>query len=155
MQTPTRTATSIFPKRSHYKRNKTPKTHSTKVAKWAPPLIAEEIHCGDYDLDSQSFIGSRIAENKRSFSAMGVEEYAGTRQQYHFDTTRLTANNTYAGLLGGFMYGQRSLSVSPFLLPFFLCSLILMLERRTALRKVVLAAPSTARQSEREREGRY
>ena len=40
---------------------------------------------------------------------MGVEEYAGTRQQYHFDTTRLTANNTYAGLLGGFMYGQRTL----------------------------------------------
>ena len=67
-----------------------------EVAPLLPPVLATSLHCGDFALDTQSFVGSRVATEKRSFSAMGVDAWANTRQQYHFDVEQLSLNNTRA-----------------------------------------------------------
>lgn len=79
----------------------------SEIAALLPPVLATNTHCGDFALDGQSFVGSRIAAEKRSFSPMGVDAWANTRQQYHFDVERLSLNNTRAGLLGGFLPALR------------------------------------------------
>ena len=98
-----------------------------EVAPLLPPVLATSLHCGDFALGTQSFVGSRVATEKRSFSAMGVDAWANTRQQYHFDVEQLSLNNTRAvrkpparastptpsraavwqGLLGGFLPALR------------------------------------------------
>ena len=67
-----------------------------EVAPLLPPVLATSLHCGDFALGTQSFVGSRVATEKRSFSAMGVDAWANTRQQYHFDVEQLSLNNTRA-----------------------------------------------------------
>ena len=67
------------------------------VADLLPPVLATVIGCADFAFGSQSFIGSRIAAEKRSFSATGEDSWTNTRQAYHFDQSKLTVNNTKAG----------------------------------------------------------
>ena len=59
--------------------------------------------------DGQTFVGSRIAAEKRSFTATGDMNNLDIRQKFHLNrqTTELSINNTYSGLLGGFTPGVR------------------------------------------------
>jgi len=59
--------------------------------------------------DGQTFVGSRIAAEKRSFTATGDMNNLDIRQGFHLNrkTTELSINNTYSGLLGGFTPGVR------------------------------------------------
>ena len=70
------------------------------VAVLLSPVLAGSLHCGDFQLDGQSFVGSRIAADKRLFSATGSDEWSNTQQEYHFDAMQLTINAAKAGLLG-------------------------------------------------------
>ena len=72
-----------------------------------PPVLAKELDCADFQFAKQSFVGSRVAADKATFGVMGQEEMSFTRQDYHFDTARLTLNNTRAGLLGGHLPALR------------------------------------------------
>ena len=47
------------------------------VARLLPPVLAGNLHAGDFSLDTQSFVGSRIASEKRAFSATGAGERGG------------------------------------------------------------------------------
>eukprot|EP00039_Didymoeca_costata_P002904 m.63678 g.63678 ORF g.63678 m.63678 type:complete len:1036 (+) comp11594_c0_seq2:140-3247(+) len=72
-----------------------------------PPVLAGSLRCGDYSLNAQTFIGSRIAADKRSFDPTGNEHGLNTRQKFHFDQSRLSINNTYTSLLGGYLPAVR------------------------------------------------
>eukprot|EP01052_Picozoa_sp_SAG31_P022228 SAG31_NODE_1758_length_7335_cov_18.704600_1_plen_183_part_00 len=45
------------------------------VAEVLPPVLATHIVAGDYSLDTQSFVGSRIASEKRAFAATGAGKW--------------------------------------------------------------------------------
>ena len=70
----------------------------------APPLLANQQSCDDYALTGQTFIGSRIAAEKRSFDWTGNMNNLDIRQRKHLDEARLKQllNVTFVGLLGGF-----------------------------------------------------
>lgn len=42
------------------------------IAGLLPPVLAGKLNAGDFSLDTQSFVGSRIASEKRAFSATGA-----------------------------------------------------------------------------------
>ena len=73
-----------------------------EIAPLAPPLLANTLTCGDYELTGQTFIGSRIAAEKRSFTPLGRMNNLDIRQRKHLDQTKLQLNATYVGLVGDF-----------------------------------------------------
>jgi hypothetical protein len=73
-----------------------------EIAPMAPPLLANKQSCDDYELTGQTFIGSRIASEKRSFSPTGEMNNLDIRQRKHLDQAKLQLNATFVGLLGGF-----------------------------------------------------
>lgn len=73
-----------------------------EIAPLAPPLLANTLSCGDYDLTGQTFIGSRVAAEKRSFTPLGRMNNMDIRQRKHLDQTKLQLNATYVGLVGDF-----------------------------------------------------
>ena len=73
-----------------------------EIAPLAPPLLASELRCGDYSLTGQTFIGSRIAAEKRSFTPLGEMNNDDIRQRKHLDQSKLALNATFVGLLGDF-----------------------------------------------------
>ena len=78
-----------------------------EIAELAPPALANKLRCGDYSLTGQTFIGSRIAAEKRSFDWTGNMNNDDIKQNNHFNTSQLQLNATYAGLLGGYMPALR------------------------------------------------
>lgn len=74
-----------------------------EIAVLAPPLLANQQGCDDYALTGQTFVGSRIASEKRSFDWTGNMNNLDIRQRKHLDEARLKQllNVTYVGLLGG------------------------------------------------------
>jgi hypothetical protein len=75
-----------------------------EIAVLAPPLLANQQSCDDFELTGQTFIGSRIASEKRSFDWTGNMNNLDIRQRKHLDEARLKQllNVTFVGLLGGF-----------------------------------------------------
>ena len=75
-----------------------------EIAVLAPPLLANLQSCDDYELTGQTFIGSRVAAEKRSFDWTGNMNNLDIRQRKHLDEARLKQrlNATFVGLLGGF-----------------------------------------------------
>ena len=73
-----------------------------EIAPLAPPLLAATLRCGDYSLTGQTFIGSRIAAEKRSFTPLGEMNNLDIRQREHLVQAKLQLNATFVGLLGDF-----------------------------------------------------
>ena len=76
-----------------------------EIAALGPPLLASQLRCGDFDLTGQTFIGSRIAAEKRSFDWTGNN--MDMRQDNHFNRSQLLLNATRSGLLGGYLPAPR------------------------------------------------
>lgn len=72
------------------------------IAALVPPVLSSGGDAYDYELVGQTFIGSRIAAEKRSFGLTGRMNNLDIEQRFHLDDAQLSLNRTRAGLLGDF-----------------------------------------------------
>ena len=79
-----------------------------RVASVVPPVISSApAYVADYELQSQTFIGSRITAQKHVFSPDGQKHNADSPLHFHLRPKALHRANASAGLLGGWLPAVR------------------------------------------------
>jgi hypothetical protein len=79
-----------------------------EVAAMAPPVISSApAKCGDYELEVQTFVGSRVCAQKHVFSPDGQKQNLDSPLHFHLRTSELRRENASAGLLGGWLPAVR------------------------------------------------